>query len=176
MLTLAMGTIAAPEKAYACSCAAPPSVQDELSRKTAVFAGTVTEVNKPNKEILDYSADLVEVVFNVEQVWKGELSGKTKVYTALGSESCGYEGFEPGEKYIVSAYGSTDRLETGMCEMTKPIGLAKSALEELGAGREPSGRSGGGAELAAAWLWAFPVIAIGAIALLIVRAKRRGGE
>jgi len=76
------------------------------------------------------------------------------VYTALGTESCGYTGFKPGERYLVSAYGSPDKLETGYCEMTKPIDLAAAELEELGAGREPAALGGSVSAAAERWLLA----------------------
>jgi uncharacterized OB-fold protein len=138
LLTFTAGAIAAPGTAYACSCAAPPSVEDELSRKTAIFSGTVTKVIKPDNGIIDSSIDRVEVTFDVENVWKGELTKQAKVYTAIGSESCGYVQFKEGGRYLVSAYGTPERLETGMCELTKPIDEAGDALEQLGAGYEPA--------------------------------------
>jgi|GEM_PF-771734 len=136
-LLLTLAAIAAPGTAYACSCAAPPSIEDELSRKTAIFSGTVTKVVMPDKGEIYSSIDPVEVTFDVESVWKGELTKTTKVYTAIGSESCGYVHFKQGGKYIVSAYGTPDRLGTGMCELTKPFDQAGDALEQLGAGYEP---------------------------------------
>ncbi|MFC7149540.1 hypothetical protein [Cohnella cellulosilytica] len=138
MLTFVAGAIAVPGKAYACSCAPTPSVEEELSRKTAVFSGTVTKVVKPENKEINSSADPVEVTFDVEKVWKGDLDKQTKVYTAVGEESCGYVNFVQGAKYIVSAYGSSERLETGVCELTKPIEQAEEAVEKLGAGSEPN--------------------------------------
>ncbi len=180
LLMLYGGMIAAPGKAHACSCAAPPSVEEELSRKTAVFSGTVTKVVKPDKTIIDSSKDLVEVTFNVEKVWKGELSKQTKVYTAIGEESCGYVHFKQGSQFIVSAYGTSDRLETGVCELTKPVEQAGAALEQLGEGFEPESKSGsrlaeGGVPV---WPWVALLVAVGIVALFLVRNNRRsrGGE
>jgi len=180
LLVLYGGMIAAPGKAHACSCAAPPSVEEELSRKTAVFSGTVTKVVKPDKEIIDSSRDLVEVTIDVEKVWKGELNKQTTVYTAIGSESCGFVDFRQGEKFIVSAYGTADRLETGMCELTKPVEQAGAALEQLGEGYEPESKSGsrlaeGGGPI---WPWVALLITVGIVALFLVRNNRKskGGE
>ncbi len=180
VLTFAASTIVAPGKAYACSCAATPSVEEELNRKTAVFSGTVTKVVRPDKEVIDSSADLVEVTFEVEKVWKGDLGKQTKIYTAIGSESCGYENFEQGDRYIVSAYGSPERLETGICELTKPIDQVGDVLEKLGAGLEPN-KSGGQriGDGASIWPWAVSIIALGGVIALFVirnRAKDKGGE
>ncbi|MZQ81206.1 hypothetical protein GQF01_03600 [Paenibacillus sp. 5J-6] len=84
------------------------------------------------------SAAPVEARFEVNTVWKGELSSQTMVYTALSSASCGYEGFEVNKDYIVFAYGDPDRLETGICEGTKTTASAQSELIALGEGYEPS--------------------------------------
>jgi len=173
-LLLLVIPFARPEPAFACSCAAPPTVQDELDRKTAVFAGKVTEVVRPDKQVLDSAIDLVEVVFEVDRAWKGEPAQRTKVYTALGSESCGYTGFKPGERYLVSAYGSPDKLETGFCEMTKPIEAAAAELTQLGPGREPPPVHGGWAS--SEW----PFVALGLVTFVAVgwlgwRFRRRLG-
>lgn len=144
LLLLCGGIFAMPDKAYACSCAAPPSVKEELDRKTAVFEGKAVDVIVPNKEIIDSSVDLVEVRFEVSRAWKGQVNANETVYTAIWSESCGYTDFEAGRSYLVSAYGSPDRLETGMCELTKPVDQASAELAELGKGYAPRSAGGGG--------------------------------
>ncbi|MDF2570686.1 MAG: hypothetical protein K0R55_2290 [Sporomusa sp.] len=122
----------------ACSCAEPPSIEDQLNRKTAIFKGKVLSLKKPVKGKIWSSADPVKAQFEVKTVWKGELSSQTTVYTALSSASCGYEGFEVKEEYIVFAYGDPDRLETGLCEGTKTLASAQEELKALGGGYEPS--------------------------------------
>ncbi len=122
----------------ACSCAGPPSIEDQLNRKTAIFKGKVLSLTKPVIGKIWSSADPVKAQFEVKTVWKGELSSQTTVYTALSSASCGYEGFEVNEEYIVFAYGDPDRLETGLCEGTKTLASAKEELIALGGGYEPS--------------------------------------
>jgi hypothetical protein len=122
----------------ACSCAGPPNIEDQLNRKTAIFKGKVLSLTKPVNGKIWSSADPVKAQFEVKTVWKGELSSQTTVYTALSSASCGYEGFEVNEEYIVFAYGDPDRLETGLCEGTKTIASAQGELKALGTGYEPS--------------------------------------
>lgn len=118
-------------------------VKNELEHKTAIFAGKVTKIIPlPQKTIIS-SADLVEVSFLVETVWKGDLEQQTIVYTAESSASCGYGGFEEGKSYIVSAYESSGKLETGMCELTKPLSMAEEELMLLGEGYAPHLASGG---------------------------------
>ncbi|WP_213535460.1 hypothetical protein [Paenibacillus sp. J45TS6] len=128
--------VVAPVNVHACSCAEPPSIEDQMNRKTAIFTGKLLSLTKPDK--IWSSADPVKAQFEVKQVWKGELDSQTTVYTALSSESCGYEGFEVNEEFIVFAYGKPDRLQTGLCEGTKNLKSAQEELKILGAGYEPS--------------------------------------
>jgi hypothetical protein len=124
-----------PTKAVACSCAPPPAVSEELARKTAIFSGKVTAVTPPKKKPVMSSADPVKIDFEVTEVWKGNVAKTTAVYTAQSSASCGYQGFTEGKEYIVYAYGSEERLETGLCERTKPLASASEDLKELGTGQ-----------------------------------------
>ncbi|MBP1967677.1 hypothetical protein [Paenibacillus aceris] len=121
----------------ACSCAGPPSIEDQLNPKTAIFKGKLLSLKKSVNGMIWSSAE-VKAQFEVKTIWKGTLSSQTTVYTALSSASCGYEGFEVNEEYIVFAYGDPDRLETGLCEGTKTTASAQGDLKALGAGYEPS--------------------------------------
>lgn len=89
--------VVAPLTIHACSCAEPPSIEDQLNRKTAIFTGKLMSLKKPDKGKIVYSAEPVKAQFEVKTVWKGELGSQTTVYSALSSESCGYEGFEVNE-------------------------------------------------------------------------------
>lgn len=131
------GLLFRPDVSLACSCAGPPPLTEDLNRKTAVFAGKVIRMETPTKLFIRSSADPVEVTFEVSTVWKGELKSKTIVYTALDSASCGYEGFEVNKEYLVFAYGTPDRLGTGICERTKPLSAATQELQQLGLGQSP---------------------------------------
>lgn len=142
LLFISMGIVTEPERVFACSCAMPSSpeqqVKDSLAHKTAIFAGTVTDVKQPRMKRIMSSADQVKVTFKVSQVWKGEVGQKAVVSTAMSGASCGYENFAVGTSYIVSAYGNANGLETGMCEMTLPLASASGQLAALGEGYEPS--------------------------------------
>lgn len=128
-----------PTSASACSCAAPAPVQEDLQRKTAIFSGKVRSISTPGLGLLHSTADPVKVTFEVQDVWKGELHSKTVVYTALSSASCGYEDFAVNQEFIVFAHGNPDRLETGICERTKPLASAGEELAALGSGYKPAG-------------------------------------
>lgn len=138
LFVFGMWYVAHPLTAHACSCAATPSIEDQLDRKTAIFTGKVLSLTEPMKGEIWSSADPVKAQFEVKRVWKGEVGSQTAVYTALSSVSCGYEGFKVNEEYIVFAYGDPDQLETGICEGTKTLASAQKELKALGAGNEPS--------------------------------------
>ncbi|MCM3629759.1 hypothetical protein M3194_20675 [Paenibacillus glycanilyticus] len=127
-----------PTRAMACSCAALPNIQEQLQRKTAVFSGKVESIKEPSRNRMFSSADAVKVVLSVNEIWKGELGTEATVYTAVSSESCGYEGFRVGETYIVYASGEINHLETGRCEGTKQLASAEKDMKELGDGVSPT--------------------------------------
>lgn len=129
-----------PSEALACSCAEPPSVEENLQNKTAVFTGKVIRLEqpKPDEDGSISSAAPVKITLEVAEVWKGEIGKETDVYTAMDEASCGYGGFVLDQEFIVFAYGKPDRLETGMCEGNKPVSEAEKELTALGEGYAPS--------------------------------------
>ncbi len=147
VMMLSTALIAKPKAVFACSCAMQPSaethVKEELDRKTAVFTGKVIKVTPPKQKKTMSTADLVQVDFEVSTVWKGELKQQTAIYTAMSSASCGYDGFKVGDAYIVSAYDRSGELETGMCDLTKPVSTAGDELKVLGKGYDPLPLSAG---------------------------------
>nr|WP_304219282.1 hypothetical protein [Fredinandcohnia onubensis] len=127
-----------PRQASACSCAYPESVKDELNRKTAVFSGKVIKMEDENKRsYIQSSADPIEVLFEVNESWKGVETSQVIVSAARSSASCGYE-FELDKEYIVYAYGENDHLETGLCERTALLSEAGEDLAILGQGKAPT--------------------------------------
>jgi len=128
----------APPKAGACSCAEPPPLEEDVAGKAAVFSGTVLEIVEPERGAVRSSADPVYVRFEVDTVWKGGEETQRIVKTAKSGESCGYDAFELGRAYVVFAYGSQDRLETGLCTRTAPLEEAAETLKGLGTGAAPT--------------------------------------
>ncbi|WP_090726905.1 hypothetical protein [Paenibacillus sp. PDC88] len=137
LILLGLAHSVMPSTAHACSCAGPVSMEEQLSRKTAIFTGKLISLSRPNQGMIMSSAEPVSAQFEVMNVWKGELGTEATVYTATSSESCGYEGFEVDEEYIVFAYGPYDQLKTGLCEGTKQLDTAQEELVALGAGYKP---------------------------------------
>jgi hypothetical protein len=179
MLAISAWLLVKPTAVHACSCAGPSPVQDDLNRKTAIFAGKVKSVDKPRGGLIRSSADPVEVTFEVTDVWKGELRSETKVYTAMSGASCGYEGFAAGQSYIVFAHGLSDRLETGSCERTKLLASASEELAALGAGYKPTGSlESDGDNNRAVWgtVLAGAALAIAAVGLAVFFKRMRRSD
>lgn len=186
LLLLASVYVFKPTEVLACSCAEPPSVEESLKYKTAIFTGKVIRLEqpKPEEDGSISSAAPVKVTLEVTEVWKGELGKETDIYTAMDGASCGYGGFELDQEFIVFTYGKPDRLETGMCEGNKPISKAGKELTALGEGYAPSSHikptnnSDSGSvddeSLSIRFIMSALIIVMCAAVLLYVLIKRRG--
>ncbi len=124
------------KEAYACSCIAPDSPQEELQKFGSVFAGKVTKIEEKhsNADIIS-SADPVFVTFDVNTVWKGSQSDTITIQTALMSASCGFN-FEDKLEYIVYANEHAQGLEVSLCSRTSLIADAVQDINELGTGHK----------------------------------------
>lgn len=128
-----------PTTSYACSCAQPPSVEDELERSQAVFSGKVLEV-KEQKNFKGYVKK--RVLIEVEETWKGVSESQVIITTGSGGGDCGYE-FQVGQEYLVYAtestmYGDKAELVTVICDRTTGLSAAQEDLTVLGEGKEPT--------------------------------------
>ena len=119
------------ESSLACVCL-PQSPAQELERATAVFSGKVLKV-KRHKQSPDVYAFL-EVVFRVEEAWKGVNEKTISVFTSSTSLACGFS-FKRGLTYLVYAHGKEGRLSTSVCTRTGILEDAYNDLEELGSGK-----------------------------------------
>ena len=125
------------ESAYACSCALPGPLDEELINASAVFTGKVVKLAEPIGGIGPISsADPIKVTFQVYTVWKGSVSQMTTITTARSGASCGYT-FEKGGEYIVYADGSENSLSVSLCSRTQPFDTAEDDLAILGIGDAP---------------------------------------
>lgn len=127
-----------PTTSYACSCAQPPSVEEELERSKAVFSGKVLEV-KEQKGFTGYIKK--RVLIEVAETWKGVSESQVIITTGSGGGDCGYE-FQVGQEYLVYATESTmygeAELVTIICDRTTEMGAAQEDLAVLGEGKEPT--------------------------------------
>jgi hypothetical protein len=112
--------------ASACVCDLPlkrislkNAVTKAKSEAAVVFSGQVVELD-------DFT-----VKFKVEQVWKGAPAEEMVMSTGAGKadrgeiiiSDCAYR-FRRGEKYLVYAYGSGEKLQTHKCTRTADLGSA----------------------------------------------------
>jgi hypothetical protein len=128
------GLMLMPAITYACDCAGPSSVKEELQRQTVVFSGKVVSISNSNKGLARSSADPMNITFEVYDAWKGDVGKKLILHTAMSGASCGFD-FTPNEEYLVYAYGEKDRLEVGLCGRTKTLVSASEDLQALGLGK-----------------------------------------
>ncbi|OMF38356.1 hypothetical protein BK133_02210 [Paenibacillus sp. FSL H8-0548] len=138
-LTVSMMIILRPSHVYACSCAERLTVEAQLSRSDAVFAGRVLEVknNRQSNGSMTKSAR-----FEVSQTWKGSDDSQIIVHTGQGGGDCGIH-FEEGQEYFVYAhpstmYGDKELLVTIICDRTAKLSEANEDLAILGEGKAPT--------------------------------------
>jgi hypothetical protein len=123
-LSVGLLVASATELALACSCLPPAPPLTALKEATAVFTGKVIQVKSTENLQL-------QVIFLVENVWKGTPRQRIAITTANNSAACGFA-FSEGEKYLVYAYQNTNRLTTNLCSRTKLFSNAGEDLEALG--------------------------------------------
>ncbi|MFC4411808.1 LPXTG cell wall anchor domain-containing protein [Chungangia koreensis] len=123
---------------YACSCAMPGPPTEEMARSGAVFTGKVIQIVDRNKTGLTFSsADPMEVVVAVDEIWKGIDESQVVVVTERSSASCGFE-FEVNKEYIIYASKDDDQLRASLCSRTALLSAATDDLTELGEGEKPT--------------------------------------
>ncbi|MDR6549731.1 hypothetical protein [Paenibacillus qinlingensis] len=166
--------------AYACSCAQPQTVEEQLSHSEAVFAGRVLEVKVQSNA---KSGSTKAAVFEVSRIWKGGTESQITVHTGSGGGDCGFN-FEKGKEYLVYAhpstmYGDKELLVTIICDRTKGLDQAREDLAALGVGKIPSEQvrmEGDPGQIdPTIWIALTGVVVIGitGATILIVRRKMR---
>ena len=123
---------------YACDCVVSGSPSEEMEKKDAVFSGKVLTIKDRNKlSTIKSSADPMEVVIAVNEIWKGIEESQVAVFTERDSASCGFE-FQVGQEYLVYASKDGDQLRASLCSRTALLSLASDDVTELGAGEKPT--------------------------------------
>jgi len=175
------GLTAAPQKAYACSCAFDPNGNEHIEFADLIFSGTLV---KKTKSLLNltgaYSGeDRYDHEFEVDQAWKGGVYEKVTVESGAATESCGVN-FQEGYRYIVLAKRDGAKLITSLCsgnvlyeEDSRP-----DILQKLGEPSDPlAGSSPGGWFRAYLWMILAFVAAIVSVVTWLglrrCRARRR---
>lgn len=114
-------------RAGACSCATPTDTE-AIAQADAAFTGSLVDVVAETEGAVFSSSDPERFVFDVETVFKGEVTGRQTVVTPRGGESCGFEISGAGP-YLVFAFddsGLTSGAEAGelyshLCSGTRPL-------------------------------------------------------
>lgn len=156
--------VISPVQVMACSCMAPGSASEELSKSSAVFSGTVTGIQSIGNS--------KQITLNIDRSWKGDVASSTKVSTGMDSAGCGFE-FEVGSSYLVYATQSEGELYTGLCSRTALLSSASADVLALG---EPVVSSAPTANRVAPILvatLAVAVMGVGALGLVYIIRKSR---
>jgi len=116
---------------------------DALERSTLVFSGTVI------------SGHGVEVVFDVDRVWKGNVERKTTLWLMPGMEMITFDKGTEGRTYLVfasflkmfsspdlrradgSSPGEVALFEISSCSPTRPLANAQELVRQIGSGKPP---------------------------------------
>lgn len=118
----AVGLVAlTPSASYACSCAIT-STKAHVEYADAVFVGTLVSMEPPPRRQVMSSTDPNTYTFSVQQPLKGQVSATTVVESAMSGASCGWEGMEIGQRYIVFANGGHSTWRGNLCGGTRGAG------------------------------------------------------
>jgi hypothetical protein len=77
-------------------------------------------------------SDPLEITFDVDRVWKGDVPPQMTVETRVSTASCGYD-FDRGERYLVYARDG----QVSLCSGTRSTADADADLRVLGHGHPP---------------------------------------
>ncbi len=127
----AFGCLLEAEFGYACTCMAPPTVDEALSKSSAVFIGRVIRIYRPLLDrlgVTDSSGHRVE--FEIRKRWKGPNPKNFVLTTRLSGEACGYP-FEQNKEYLVYVVEEPASIQTGICTGTKDAVGAEPEIERL---------------------------------------------
>lgn len=136
LLTVGIFLFVSTSIANACSCIPPDPPKESLKRATAVFTGTVVNMDAPSGPMIN-SDSRITITFSSLQIWKGPDYKTLVLTTARSPASCGYP-FQHKKEYLVYAYGKEDKLTTSICSRTRPIANAQEDFRDLGGGKSPT--------------------------------------
>ncbi len=167
--------------AFACSCAQPSPAQ-HAEEADVVFAGTLTDIDEPRQFPVVSSAAESQYTFEVDAVYAGDPAPVTRISSAWSGASCGLEGMEVGERYVVFAYVDGKELDASLCGGTGPASprLEGQVSNALGPAAlpDPAGGHGGAPppfpSPATAWAWVGGLFAV-AVPLWWLWSRRATG-
>jgi hypothetical protein len=167
--------------AFACSCAVL-SPAEHAEGADVVFAGTLTDIDEPRRLPVVSTAEESRYTFEVDAVYAGDPAPVTRVGSAWSGASCGLEGLEVGERYVVFAYVDGEGLDASLCGGTGPASprLEGQVSNALGPAAlpDPGGTQGGAHPAfpspATAWAWVGGLFAV-AVPLWWLWSRRAAG-
>ena len=137
IILIALFFIAGQRPALACSCARPSKPQ-LVERASVIFTGTPVRASRAfafGPMCTTSSADPVTFTFEVQTIYKGDVTRSVDVGTVVSGVSCGYE-FQMNKTYTVFATVNDGRLGTGLCTGTTEGAITPSEYG-LAEGRPP---------------------------------------
>jgi hypothetical protein len=184
MAALVLALFATSERAAACSCGVLTD-EEALEYADAVFIGTLAEVITPGGTSYS-SADPERFVFEVDEVFRGEVFAHQSVVTARDGASCGLEISGPGPFLVFAVTddaftgGAVDgELYSNLCSGTRelastavPAGWGDSSPPIVGA--SPIGSSG--SEFPTVWIVTIVGLAAAAGAAVLIARRLRPGR
>src|SRR5687768_9647868 len=132
----AFSLLAAPSAAAACSCITGIPICQTFWRTPAVFSALALEVRPAGDAVPDRMPNRV-VRLQVEQSWRGGVSGIIEAHIGAGGGDCGSD-FTPGVRYLVFADHRDGGLFVSICNRTRPLSDAADDLAYLAKAFQPS--------------------------------------
>lgn len=126
----AIGFLATPARAEACSCVQGTPLCESLWTTSAVFSGEVVAIADPaDRQARPFARR--RVMMRVLDVWRGSVGAFVEITTGMGDGDCGYA-FLKGSRYLVYAYANdAGELSTGTCSRTSLLSAASEDLDYL---------------------------------------------
>lgn len=167
-MVVAASLVWAPEPAFACSCA-PATLAEQAELIDIAFTGQQIERDVRD----DFADDGVRLVFDVDRVYKGEVTTPAEVFTTAQEAACGAS-FGDNVPTGVVGYERDGKVFTDLCSQLMETGEAKlqavfgEGIVPVAVVLEET------ADETTSWMLVLtPFIAIGCAALAIVMGRRR---
>lgn len=194
-MTMALVIVGGATPAAACSCGGT-SDEQALARADAAFVGSLVDIVPPERTGIMSSADPERFVFDVDEVFKGEITVVQSVVTARDGASCGLEIAGAGPFLVFAFEESTltsgareGEVYSHLCSGTRPISSgdipasfegrppipattpvpAEESSERAPAGSTDDDRSGTDLVL---WIGAGLAAVLAAATLVVLRARK----
>jgi hypothetical protein len=134
VLMVASIVLAASGTARAECIASWKTAADFLGGEALIFVGTVTEIGP----------DDITTTFDVQTAWQGDVHSRMTIAFMPGLEAWNFFDFKVGETYLVVAYPTSRKTESGLqlfeassCSPTARLSQAGESIAQLGRVKTP---------------------------------------